>query len=146
MWESPLLFLGLVIMDKPEEICDIQISGWGPCFHKEEDFKRIRDWIDHLSPPRPDDGYPIGGQLEELIWEIELEYNGDISLYCDQWVGVSVTGILFKSHKDPNSGKDYSRKWTYKVWVESDTFLGGVAGAYAFLKWKQAEIDEGLLN
>jgi len=126
-----------------EDNCEIRVSGWGPCFHSEQEATAIQEWIDHLEPPRDKKLLVHGGQMEDLAWLINLDYNGTTELVADQWVAAIVNGTL---HKTDSEGHilDHSKKWRYHIFLESDTFLAAMAGCYACLKWKQAEINEGL--
>jgi hypothetical protein len=126
-----------------EQKFEIKFHGWGPCFHSDAECAQVQDWIDHLVTPRKNNGY--GGQLEDLLWNINIECDGTVQFFCDMWVGVSVTGILFKTN-EKSEIIDSERSWRYAIFVESDSFLAGLAGAYAYLKCKQAEINEDMLD
>ena len=121
---------------------EIKVDDWGPCFHTDEEGSKIQDWIDHLCPPRPVlTGF--GGQMEDLAWKINIQYNGKVEFLADQWVGAGVIGILLKVDED-GVVIDKERQWRYSIFLQSDSFLAALTGCYACLRWKQAEINEGM--
>jgi hypothetical protein len=119
---------------------DLSYIGWAPCFHSIEKARKVQEWVDHLVEPGTDPG--LGGQIESLVWRITTEYQGAVELIADQWVGVGCIGVLWKTNPD-GSTRDSSQKWTYSIYLESDTFLAGIAGCYAWLMCQQAKINIG---
>lgn len=123
---------------------EIIVHGWGPCFHSDEEASLIQDWIDHLSCREI---YPVahGCQMEDIIWDIGIEYNGTVEFVSDMWTMTIATGVLFKTNED-GSIRESGKEWRYSVALESDGHLAGLAAVYACLKCKQAEINAGMLD
>jgi hypothetical protein len=127
---------------------DLEFHGWGPCFHNGEEEAKIADWLEALPLCPTRHVYPLihGGQLEDLIWLISIEFSGRVECYADQWVGIRCDGTLWKMGKEGDLIDYPNTNWTYSIFVESDSFLAGVAGCYAWLLWKQEEINQGLIT
>jgi hypothetical protein len=124
---------------------EIKVNDWGPCFHSDSEAKVVQDWIDHLVSERPKSLLAHGGQMEDFAWLINLQYNGLVEFESDQWVGVGAQGTLWKVDEEERI-LDQHKKWRYSIYLQSDSFLGGIAGVYACLKWLQAEINEGFYD
>lgn len=124
---------------------EIKINGWGPCFHNEEEERIIQDWIDYLCPPRTIQYLCFGGQLEDILWLITVEYNGTVEFIADQWCAAIATGVLWKENKDGHH-IDRDKEWRYSIYLQSDTMLAAAAACLACLRWKKAEIEGGYLD
>lgn len=122
---------------------NLTVNGWGPCFHSEKEGRVVQEWIDHLVPPRVIQYDGHGGQIEDFAWLINIEYNGTVEFIADQWVAVLATGSLWKTD-DEGRITDNERRWKYSIYLQSDSFLAGIAGVFAWLKWKQAEVNANM--